>query len=305
MVPDTEVAPWTPAERCRPEASNGPEAVFTLSTNHEAVRRFSVDYLERTREGMWADSREALADLDLDGRERVFDVGCGTGELTRVLVDETAPATAVIGVDADPSLLRVAREAADHPVLAGDATHLPVRDDAADLVVCQALLVNLPDPAEAVREFARASADLVAAVEPDNADVGVESTVEGEAPLEREVRRAYLDGVETDVALGDRTREMFADAGLRDVRTRRYYHEKGVEPPYDETDLESAARKASGAGLADHERELRRTLDGPTYDDLRTRWREMGREVVQAMRDGSYERIELVPFDVTVGRVPE
>jgi hypothetical protein len=31
----------------------------------------------------------------------------------------------------------------------------------------------------------------------------------------------------------------------------------------------------------------------------------MGREVVQAMRDGSYERIELVPFDVTVGRVPE
>ncbi|MFC7170825.1 SAM-dependent methyltransferase, partial [Halobium salinum] len=62
------------------------------------MRRFSADYLERTREGMWADSREALADLDLANRERVVDVGSGTGELTRVLADEAAPETEVVGV---------------------------------------------------------------------------------------------------------------------------------------------------------------------------------------------------------------
>jgi hypothetical protein len=39
------------------------------------------------------------------------------------------------------------------------------------------------------------------------------------------------------------------------------------------------------------------------YDDLRRRWREMGREVVDAIGDGEYERVERVPFDVTVGRV--
>jgi hypothetical protein len=31
----------------------------------------------------------------------------------------------------------------------------------------------------------------------------------------------------------------------------------------------------------------------------------MGREVVAAMREGRYRRVEVVPFDVTVGRVPE
>jgi len=29
----------------------------------------------------------------------------------------------------------------------------------------------------------------------------------------------------------------------------------------------------------------------------------MGREVVAGMRDRDYERVELVPFEVTVGRV--
>jgi SAM-dependent methyltransferase len=163
------------------------------------VRRFSVEYLERTRAGMWADSREALGDMDLPGRERVLDVGCGTGELTRVLVEEVEDGE-VVGVDADVDLLAVAREYA--PVVAGDALVLPVAAGAVDLVVCQALLVNLPDPAAALAEFARVSTDFVAAVEPDNAAVTVDSSVDGEADLEGQARAAYLDGVETDAALG-------------------------------------------------------------------------------------------------------
>jgi hypothetical protein len=117
------------------------------------------------------------------------------------------------------------------------------------------------------------------------------------------VRAAFLEGVGTDVALGDRTRRAFEAAGLVDVRTRRHYHRKVVEPPYDEAELQDATRKATGAGLADHETELRRAV-GDEYDALRTAWREMGREVVEAMRAGTYRRAEVVPFDVTVGRVP-
>ena len=267
------------------------------------MRNFSADYLRRTRAGLWS-SRDALDALDLPSRERILDVGCGTGEFTRVLAEEAGDDCEVIGVDADPSLLRIARDETGLPVVAGDALRLPIRDDAVDLVTCQALLVNLPDPTAALREFRRVAGDAVAAVEPDNGDVAVDSTVDSEVALERRVREAYLDGVGTDVAIGDRVVETFEAAGLVDVTTRRHYHRKVIEPPYSEADLRDATRKATGAGLADHETELRRAV-GDEYDALRSAWRDMGREVVEAMQAETYRRAEVVPFDVTVGRVPK
>ena len=257
---------------------------------------------------MWADSRAALADLDLSNRERVLDVGCGTGELTRVLAAESDGE--VIGVDADRRLLDVA---SDHvPCVAGDALRLPVADDSVDLVVCQALLINLPEPAATLDEFARVSTDLVAAIEPNNAAVSVDSTVDSEVDLEARVRAAYLRGVDTDVTLGEQVESLFDDVGIEPLSTHRYDHEKRTEPPYNENALRSAKRKASGEGLADHETELRRGLDKEadseaadeaTYDSLRRAWREMGREVIDQMQTDDYERVETVPFTVTVGRV--
>lgn len=263
------------------------------------MRRFAADYLRETRRGMWDDSRAALAELDLPNRTRVLDVGCGTGELTRVLAAETPGA--VVGVDADPDLLAVAREHA--PVVAGDALRLPFDDDSFDLVVCQALLINLPDPAAAVREFSRVSSELVAAVEPDNGAVTVTSTVAAEERLAARARGAYLDGVETDVTLGGSgTREAFETAGLADVRTRRYEHTRTVEPPYSESSLAAATRKASGEGLADDRATmLAGDLSPAEYDDLRADWREMGRDAIRQMQAGTYRRTETVPFYVTVG----
>jgi len=210
------------------------------------VRRFDAAYLRDTRRGMWAD-RGALVDLDLSSRERVLDVGCGTGEFSAALRAGTdAP---VVGVDADVDLLEVARHGPDgaddkgelrtghtgdpFPVVGGDALSLPVRDDAVDLAACQALLINLAEPAAAVGELARVSADLVAAVEPDNAAVSVDSTVDREETLERRARAAYLDGVDTDVTLGAAD-DLFREAGVEVVSTRRHDHARTVEPPYDE-----------------------------------------------------------------------
>lgn len=292
------------------------------------MREFTADYLTRTREGMWEDSQDALEPLALEDRERILDVGCGTGELTRVL--DSRCSGEVIGCDADTRLLVAARERErdleregeddsedEHsdrnrpqterkhgPVVAGDALRLPFPDDTFDLVVCQALLINLPDPAAAVGEFARVSSELVAAIEPDNAGVTVDSSVDAEAPLERRARRAYLGGIETDVTLGASTREVFEDAGVEVRETRRYDHDRTIEPPYDDGALTVAKRKASGSGLADDRATmLEGELTEEGYDRLRAEWRSMGRDVIEQMGDREYRRREVVPFYVTVGTV--
>ena len=263
------------------------------------MRRFDADYLERTREGMWADSRDALADLELDAAERVLDVGCGSGELTRVLREEVAGE--VIGVDADADLLTEVPQ----PTVLGDATRLPFADDAVDLVVCQALLINLPDPAAALSEFARVASDRVAVIEPDNSAVTVESTVDAEPPLARRARKRFLDGVETDVTLGANAADLFPDAGMSVVSTRRYEQELTTAPPYSEAALAAAKRKATGAGLADRADVLGDTTNEESFDRLRQSWRAMGRDVIEQMGTGEYERTETVPFFVTVGRVAD
>jgi len=247
---------------------------------------------------MWDGAREALTDLALDSRERVLDVGCGTGELTAVLREETGGR--VVGLDADRDLLAHAAP----PTVQGDALSLPFSDDAFDLVVCQALLINLPDPTAAVREFARVSSDRVAAIEPDNGAVSVTSTADPEARLAQRARALYLSGVETDVTLGAAAADAFEDAGLADVTTRRYDHERTVEPPYSEAAVEAARRKASGAGLDDDRATMLAGDATPEdLDDLRQAWRAMGREVVEQMGANDYFRREVVPFFVTAGRV--
>ncbi|MFC7058770.1 class I SAM-dependent methyltransferase [Halovenus salina] len=261
------------------------------------MRQFTAEYLESTRAGMWEDSLDALGYLDIESRERILDVGAGTGELTRVLRDQTAGT--VVALDADRGLLGHVAS----PRLLGDATQLPFAEGSFDLVVCQALLVNLPDPAAVIEEFARVSTDRVAVIEPDNSAVAIESTVDTEAALARRARESYLAGVETDAALGA-VPDLFRSAGLDDITVDRYDHERSIESPYSERALEGARRKASGTGIDDDRETI---LAGDTsvesFEDLREQWRAMGREVIEQMQDGRYRQREVVPFYVTSGRV--
>lgn len=80
------------------------------------------------------------------------DAGCGTGRHAAHLA---SLGHAVIGVDASPEMLLLARErvpAADFRT--GDLRALPVEDDVADLVVCALALSHLPD-LDAVGELTR------------------------------------------------------------------------------------------------------------------------------------------------------
>ncbi|MFB6131872.1 MAG: class I SAM-dependent methyltransferase [Halanaeroarchaeum sp.] len=263
------------------------------------MRRFSAEYLRDTRRGLW-EERGALSALSLEDRDRILDVGCGTGELTRVVREEST--AEVVGLDVDRTLLN--RVDFADALVQGDALSLPFAEDSFDLVVGQALLINLPDPDAAIREFARVSSDLVAAIEPDNARTTVESSVPAEGRLAELARRRYIAGVDTDVTLGSSVADRFEAAGLDVVSTVRHPLRRTTAPSYTESDVESAKRKASGTRIEEQRATFRAGgLSDTDVDELRSAWREMGRTVVEQMAAGEYEREAEVPFFVTVGRV--
>lgn len=261
------------------------------------MRRFSADYLEDTRRGLW-DDREALDDLDLANRNRILEVGCGSGEFTRVLREESD--AEVVALDADRRLLDHVTDAVG---VVGDAARLPFVDDAFDLVIAQALLINLPNPEVAVREFARVSNEFVAVIEPDNRGVKVTSTVDSEAALAKRAREAFMSGVDTDVELGHGATDLFEAAGLELVSVRYHPHRRRIEPPYSEAAVTGAAKKARGDRLTDHREVLLQGFPEGGFDEFRSDWRAMGRAVVEQMQAKEYEREEVTPFYVTVGSV--
>lgn len=279
----------------RPVSVDYVASLLFADVERSSMRRFSAEYLRETRRGMWEDGREALSPLELSRRNRILDVGCGEGALTRVLAE--ASEAAVIGCDREPDLL----SELNLPAVRGDALTLPFVNSSFDLVVCQALLINLPDPVDAIEEFARVSSETVGCIEPDNAAVSIDSTVDAEATLAAKARRRYLRGVETDVSLGTDLGDLLREAGLADVRVERYDFERTVEPPYHPSSIRTVSRTASGAGLRDR----RETMAGTDeeLDALRSAWRSMGRDAIDQIERGEYRRREVVPFYVGVGEI--
>src|SRR5437870_8025685 len=89
-------------------------------------------------------SRDLLAQVPLDRAARVFDLGCGPGNSTELLV-ERFPKADVIGLDSSPDMLRQARERLPgRSFVQGDlATWSP--PDGTDLLFGNAVFQWVPD----------------------------------------------------------------------------------------------------------------------------------------------------------------
>jgi len=104
----------------------------------------------------------ATALLDAAGLhrgERVLDVACGTGVVTRLVAELVGPNGAVAGLDINPAMLAVGRSVRSSGAAIewheGSAESLPLAEGSFDVVLSSLGLQFVPDKASALREMRR------------------------------------------------------------------------------------------------------------------------------------------------------
>ena len=91
--------------------------------------------------------------------ERVLDIGCGTGVVTRLAAERVGPGGRVAGLDVNPGMLAVARSITPPDMgiewYEAGAESLPLPDGAFDVVLCQLSLQFVADRLRGLREMRR------------------------------------------------------------------------------------------------------------------------------------------------------
>lgn len=166
----------------------------------------------------WAEL--VVGQVDPGQGERFLDVACGTGIVARVVKERLGEGANIVGIDINPLMLAVARNAAaDIDWREGDAGALPLEaGEQFDVVVCQQGLQFFPDKPAAARQMRRALAPggrlAVSTWRPDE-----------EMPFLRELRRVaerHLGAiVDRRHAFGQAAplEALLREAGFHDVRS--------------------------------------------------------------------------------------
>lgn len=161
--------------------------------------------------------------------DRIADVGCGVGTVSRLMADLTGPLGRVIGIDTSGPRLETARQHPGHVATIeyrqGDAAHLPMADGDVDLVWSRFLFEYLDDPRAAL-------ADMVRVVKPGG--TVVVSDIDGNciwhAATAPDLHSRIDEALQTLAGrfhprIGLDLFGLFADQGLSDIRVDvRPYH---------------------------------------------------------------------------------
>jgi ubiquinone/menaquinone biosynthesis C-methylase UbiE len=124
---------------------------FRLSV--EAAERYEAAFVP----ALFAEWAPVLVDAaGVQPGQAVLDVACGTGVVAREASKRLGGAGSVVGLDLNEAMLIVARRIRpDIEWRQGDAMALPFEPATFDVVLCQAALMFVPDPEQAIREMAR------------------------------------------------------------------------------------------------------------------------------------------------------
>jgi SAM-dependent methyltransferase len=167
--------------------------------------------------------------LDVAEGDRVLDVGCGSGVVTREIARRVGPSGCAVGVDPSPALLAIARDLAEVEGLGnrvelheGSALALPFADGAFDVAIAVTALSHTPGAEGAIPEMARVvraggrmgvfdlDTDMTSVTHPDRA-------------LTRRIIAAASDANAVDGWLSRRLPLLFVRAGLQHVRVRGFF----------------------------------------------------------------------------------
>lgn len=152
--------------------------------------------------------------------ERVLDVGCGTGVVTRLAAESTG--VTVTGLDMTPGMLEVAKSVTPSDLSIewhqASADSMPLPDEAYDAVLCQLSLQFFPDRPAALGEMRRVltpGGRLVVNV--PGKMPRIFEIIDG--ALERQVGPEAAGFVRAVFSLhdADEVRALMSDAGFRDV----------------------------------------------------------------------------------------
>ncbi|PXW98506.1 TIGR03086 family metal-binding protein [Mycolicibacterium moriokaense] len=104
-------------------------------------------------------TEQALRAAGLEPGMRVLDIGCGPGDVSLIAARLVGPTGRVIGIDASPDIVALARQrAAENGVTTVSFEHSTVDDitpdEPVDAVIGRLILMHLPEPVAALRRLA-------------------------------------------------------------------------------------------------------------------------------------------------------
>jgi len=206
-------------------------------------------------------TRRLLADAGLCSGMRVLDIGCGRGEVTRLLGALLGPTSEVVGVDRDPRWLAVARAQLDaRPASSATLRYVEAELDTIELepesfdaLTCRRVLMYQPDPVATLRHLARAlrpGGRLII----EETDATMVPASLAALPLHRQVHRWIWATVEhegADPHIGFHLAAQLEDAGLivDELRAEALVQRPGE--PYDAAVIVAAiVDRIEAAGVA-------------------------------------------------------
>ena len=101
---------------------------------------------------------DGLGEFGVRADERVVDIGCGTGNLTRALLSRLSPKGKIVAVDISPRMIEVAKRKVSDPRVSWhptDARRLPIDDAGCDRVFCYSVWPHFDDRAAVAAELGR------------------------------------------------------------------------------------------------------------------------------------------------------